>query len=124
MKIFRILNRCIKNSFTSVFRNFSSSMASISCTAITLILVSISILFSYNITSITKDIEGTLTIVAFVDNKATDEEVEKIKLALEEHSNVNKDSIKFTSSNDITEQMSEENETIKGVYRASIDAAE
>ena len=115
MKIFRILNRCIKNSFTSVFRNFSLSMASISCTAITLILVSISILFSYNITSITKDIEGTLTIVAFVDNKATDEEVEKIKLALEEHSNVNKDSIKFTSSNDITEQMSEENETIKTI---------
>ena len=78
MKIIRIVNKSFKDAFKSVFRNFSLSMASVSCTAITLILVSIALLATHNVNSITKDIEDVLTIVAFVDASATEEETENI----------------------------------------------
>ena len=54
MKWFRILGRSIKDAFNSVFRNMSLSIASISCIAITLIVVSISMVLSYNVDNITK----------------------------------------------------------------------
>ena len=66
MKIFRIIRKSFKDAFKSVLRNFSLSMASISCTAITLILVSVALLASYNVNSITKEIEENLIVIAFV----------------------------------------------------------
>ena len=112
MKIIRIAIREIRNAFISVFRNFSLSAASVSCTAITLTLVTIAILFSYNIASITKDIEDTLTIVAFVESKASDEVVKQVRNELEAIPNVDKKSIEFNSSEEISEQMAKEYETI------------
>ena len=85
MKIIRIVNKSFKDAFKSVFRNFSLSMASVSCTAITLILVSIALLATHNVNSITKDIEDVLTIVAFVDASATEEETENIKKQINLH---------------------------------------
>ena len=67
MRIFRIIGRSFTNAFKSIFRNFSLSMASISCTIITLILVSIGILISYNVNNITNQIEKELTVVIFMD---------------------------------------------------------
>ena len=78
MRLFRILGKSISNAFKSIVRNFSLSLASISCTAITLILVSIALLATYNVNSMTKNIEGTMTIVAFIDENATDEEIENV----------------------------------------------
>ena len=49
MKIIRIFGRGVKDACKSVFRNFSLSLASVSSTAITLIIVSIAILFTYNV---------------------------------------------------------------------------
>ena len=67
MRIFRIIGRSIQNAGKSILRNFSLSMASITCSIITLILVSIGMLLSYNINNITKNIENELTIVIFMD---------------------------------------------------------
>ena len=53
MKAFRILRSTISESFKGVFRNFSLSLASISCITITLILVGFSILLSYNVNMFT-----------------------------------------------------------------------
>ena len=64
MKVIRIIGRSITNAGKSIARNFSLSMASITCTIITLILVSLGVLVSYNVNNITKDIEKELTIVA------------------------------------------------------------
>ncbi len=88
MKIIRIVNKNFKDAFKSVFRNFSLSMASVSCTAITLILVSIALLVTYNVNSITEDIEDVLTIVAFVDNKATQDEIDAIDNELSKMENI------------------------------------
>lgn len=79
MRLFRIIGKSIKDAFKSVFRNFSLSMASISCTAVTLILVAIALLITYNVRSITQDIEDVLTIVVFVDTNATEGDVENLK---------------------------------------------
>ena len=62
MKIFRILSRNIRDSFKSVFRNFSLSLASISCISITLIVVAIAMVLSANVNAETKRIEGNIEI--------------------------------------------------------------
>ena len=104
MKIIRIVNKSFKDAFKSVFRNFSLSMASVSCTAITLILVSIALLATHNVNSITKDIEDVLTIVAFVDASATEEETENIKKQINEINNVESD--EYNSKDKIKEDLS------------------
>lgn len=106
MKIIRIINKSFKDAFKSVFRNFSLSMASVSCTAITLILVAIALLVTDNVNSITKDIENVLTIVAFVDSNATDAEIETVKTKINEISNV--DTVEFNSKDKIKEELSKD----------------
>ena len=48
MKAIRIFSRNIRDSFKSVIRNFSLSLASISCITITLVVVAISIVLTAN----------------------------------------------------------------------------
>lgn len=79
MKAFRILGRSIRDSFKSVFRNFSLSIASILCTTITLILVAIAIVLTINVNHITKDLEEELTIVVYAKNDTTDEQLKSIE---------------------------------------------
>lgn len=110
MKIIRIVKKSFKDAFKSVFRNFSLSMASISCTAITLILVSIALLVTYNVNSITQKIEGVLTIVAFVDKNATDEQIEDIKANIYASKNVDKEKTEFNSKESIKEELSQDEE--------------
>ena len=79
MKPLRILFRSISSAFKSVFRNLSLSIASISCIIITLILVAFAILLSANVNNFTTDIENDLTIVVFVKQSATDEEISSLQ---------------------------------------------
>lgn len=105
MRIFRILGKSISNAFKSIFRNFSLSMASISCTAITLVLVSIALLATYNVNSMTENIEGSLSIIAFIDNQATDEEIENIKTAVNSLDNVDENKTVFRSKDVIRDEL-------------------
>ena len=57
MRIFRMLGRSIRDAFKSVIRNFSLSLASISCITITLIIVAIAIMASFNVQNFTQEIE-------------------------------------------------------------------
>lgn len=79
MKAFRIIGRSIRDSFKSVFRNFSLSIASILCTTITLILVAIAIILTINVNHITKDLEEELTIVVYAKNETSDDELNTIE---------------------------------------------
>ena len=79
VKAFRILVRSIRDSFKSVFRNFSLSIASILCTTITLILVAIAIIVTVNVNHITKDLEEELTIVVYTEEETSDERLEEIE---------------------------------------------
>lgn len=105
MRLFRILGKSISNAFKSIVRNFSLSLASISCTAITLILVSIALLATYNVNSMTKNIEGSMTIIAFIDENATDEEIENVKNSILSIENVDKDNTVFRSKDEIKNEL-------------------
>jgi len=74
MKPFRILGRNIRDAFKSVFRNFSLSIASITCIVITLFLVSIAIILSSNLNSFIQDLQNELTIVVHANKDSTDED--------------------------------------------------
>ena len=106
MKVIRIIGRSITNAGKSIARNFSLSMASITCTIITLILVSLGVLVSYNANNITKDIEKELTIVVFMKKETTKEELDKAKDALSKIDNVS--DVKYTSKEDIKNDMASE----------------
>ena len=113
MKIFRIFMHCIRDAFKSVFRNISLSLASISCIAITLVIVAIAIIASYNVENFTKEIEKDITIVVFVENDATQEDEEKITDKIKSMNNVA--SYKFISKIDASEDMSNSSDVLKNV---------
>lgn len=113
MKFFRMLRRSIRDAFKSVFRNFSLSLASISCITITLIIVAVSIIVTFNVQNFTKEMEKDLTIVVFLDTDTTEEEVEEIRDKLESMSNV--ESLTYQSKASVKEEMSQENEVFNEV---------
>ena len=78
MKRIRIFFRSIRDAFKNVSRNFSLSMASILCTTITLIIVSISILLAVNITNSTNAIKDELSIVAYFSKEITQDEIDGV----------------------------------------------
>ena len=90
MRALRMLVRSIRDAFKSVIRNFSLSLASISCITITLIIVAIGILASYNVQNFTKEIERDMTIVVFLDGDATEEDVKEVKDKIDKIENVDK----------------------------------
>ena len=79
MKPFRILKNSIRDSFKSVFRNFSLSFASVICTTITLILVAIATVVTFNVNHITKSMERELTIVVYANKETTEEQIKDIE---------------------------------------------
>lgn len=99
----------------SVFRNFSLSLASISCIAITLIVVAISIVLSYNVNNFTDIIEKNVTMVIFLDTDVTDEQIENIQKELKELDNVNTKTVKFIDKMSIADDMMESSEILKSV---------
>lgn len=113
MKLFRMLGRSIRDAFKSVFRNFSLSLASISCITITLIIVAIAIIASFNVENFTKELEKDMTIVVFLDTKATEADVATIKKKIEAIENVEK--YDFKSKADVKKEMVKESDVFKTV---------
>ena len=101
MKIFRMLGRNIRDAFKSVFRNFSLSLASISCITITLIIVAISILATLNVNNFAKVMKEDVTMVVFLNTETTAEEEEQIEFQLKNMDNV--ESVEFRSKEDVLE---------------------
>ncbi len=113
MKAFRILGKNISESFKSVFRNFSLSLASISCIFITLVLVGFSIILSYNVNNFTANIEKDLTIVVFLERKIDEAEIETLKTRLKTMDNVL--DVKFYSKEEVKKDMQEESEIFANI---------
>ena len=105
MKPFRMFFRSIRDAFKSVFRNFSLSLASISCITITLIIVAIALIASLNVNNFTKEIKEDVTIVVFVKRNATEDEVAKVNEKLKKMSNIA--SIDYKSKAQLKQEMSE-----------------
>lgn len=113
MKLFRMLGRSIRDAFKSVIRNFSLSLASISCITITLIIVAIAIMASFNVNNFTKEIEKDLTIVVFLNNNVDKLDIDETKKDIEKISNIEK--INFISKQEVKEQMQKDSEIFNTV---------
>ena len=115
MKTFRIIGRNFRDAFKGVFRNFSLSLASISCITITLIVVAVSIILSYNVDNFTNLVEKDVTIVAFLDNDLTDEKIDEVKDQISVINNVDK--YEFISKTDITKDMRESSDVFDSIMK-------
>ena len=113
MKALRILSRNIRDSFKSVFRNFSLSLASISCITITLIVVAISIVLTFNVNRFTELVEKDVTIIAFLDLNVTDTDRQLVLDELNKLDNIEK--IEFKSKTKIAEDMMASSEKFKNI---------
>ena len=105
MKAFRIFFRNIRDSFKSVFRNFSLSLASIACIIITLLVVSIAIILSVNVNNFTNAVEKDMTIVVFLDREVTLERASEIGDEIKVINNVDVSQTKFIDKMQIREEM-------------------
>ena len=111
MKALRILNRSIRDSFKSVFRNISLSVASIACTTVTLILVAISLVLTYNVNNVTTNLEKELTIVVYLKKDTTKENRINFENDLKTMENVEK--AQYKSGEEWKSEMKQESDTLK-----------
>lgn len=113
MKSFRTLYRSFRDALKSVVRNFSLSLASITCITITLIIIAAALLVSSNIKNFTTQIERDVTIVAFLKSDITAEKREDFELSLKKNMNV--ETFEYKSKKKVKEEMAKENDTYSSI---------
>lgn len=119
MRGIRTIRRYFRDAAKSLVRNFSLSLASISCITITLIVVALSIVISYNIEQIASKIKQDVTMVIFIDNDATSEEVENIGNQIKIIDNV--EEITFKSKEESANELAESDSTFNTVTQEWTD---
>lgn len=103
MKFFRSIKRYFRDAAKSVVRNFSLSLASISCITITLIVVALSIVLSYNVEEMTKHVSSNISIVVFLDGACDENDLSRIKSSIERLDNV--EEITFKSKQEYAKEI-------------------
>lgn len=103
MRTIRIILRNFRDGFKSVGRNLSLSIASISCITITLLIVAIALVASYNVENVTKLVKEDFTIVTFINTDAKEEEIIELKKEIEGYNNV--ESVEHQSKKQIATEM-------------------
>ncbi|MBQ8681299.1 MAG: permease-like cell division protein FtsX [Bacilli bacterium] len=116
MRGIRTIRRYIRDAAKSVIRNFSLSLASISCIAITLVVVAFSIIISYNVENFTELIRKDVTMVIFLDKTAGESDYSRIEAAIRDTGNVEK--LTFKSKKESAEETAKGNE----VFQTIIDS--
>lgn len=117
MRGFRTIKRYFRDAFHGVFRNFSLSLASISCITITLIVVAFSLLLSMNVENFSESIRKDVTVVMFLKKDTTNSDVEKIREELESIANIENSSIEFKSKIDSALELKEGND----IFATTVD---
>ena len=115
MKFFRVIGRSIRDALKSVGRNFSLSLASITCVMITLIIVGVALIITYNVEDATKKLKKDLSIVVFVSNDADEFDIKSIETQIKGIDNVDTDKVTYKSKADIKKEMMESNETFQNI---------
>lgn len=113
MKALRIFSRNIRDALKSVFRNFSLSLASISCITITLIVVALSVILSFNVNNFATLVEKDVTIVAFLDLEISQERRQELLTEIKAFDNI--ESVTFQSKVEIANEMMESSEYFKNI---------
>lgn len=115
MKPIRMLGRSIRDAFKSVIRNFSLSLASISCITITLIIVAVAIIASFNVQNFTEAIEKDLTIVVFLEHEVDKTDIQEVENSIRRLTNVETKELEFKSKEEVKQQMQKESEVFNTV---------
>ena len=115
MKPIRMLGRSIRDAFKSVIRNFSLSLASISCITITLIIVAVAIIASFNVQNFTEAIEKDLTIVVFLEHEVNNTDIQEVENEIRKLTNVETKELEFKSNQEVKQQMQKESEVFNTV---------
>ena len=113
MRGIRTFQRYFRDAAKSVIRNFSLSLASISCIAITLIVVSLSIIVSYNVENFMETIKKDVTMVIFLDSNTTEDQRKAVESGIKSTGNVEK--LTYKSKEDYAKEFAKENETLKTI---------
>lgn len=119
MKGIRTLKRYFRDASKSLVRNFSLSLASISCITITLIVVALSIVISYNVENISNRIKKDVTVIVFIDNKATQDEIDIIGNQIKAMPNI--DTMVYKSKQDAADELAKGDSTINSVTQEWTD---
>lgn len=117
MRLFRTIKRYFRDAIHGVFRNFSLSLASISCITITLIVVAFSLVLSYNVENFSESIRKDVTVVMFLKGDTTSEDIDKIKKELEGVDNIEDSTIVFKSKIESANELKEGN----NVFATTVD---
>ncbi len=120
MKVIRILFRNIRDSFKSIIRNFSLSLASISCITITLVVVALSMMLSVNVNDLMDKVEDDVTIVAFLERDITLERIAEIEDEIRSLPNIQpgKEGIILDSKENIRKDMMESSVTYDRILKS------
>ena len=114
MKLFRIIRNGIRDAFRSVARNFSLSLASISCISITLIVVALALLVAFNVENFSNKVGDNVTIVTYLKLGVSEDEVKEFEKDLAGMDNIQSEWIKQTPE-DRKKQLVEENDFLSSV---------
>ena len=115
MKFFRIFGRSIRDAFKSVARNFSLSLASITCVIITLIIVGVALVIAYNVEDATTKLKKDLSIVVFISNDADNFDITSLETQIKGIENVDPDYVKYQSKAEIKKDMMDSNDTFENI---------
>ena len=115
MKAFRTLFRSIRDAIRSVGRNFSLSLASISCIMVTLIIIGIVLLMSLNVRNFATEIEKDVTIVVFMDSNVTEIDRELFEISLKQLENI--ETYTFLSKQEVKMDLEKSNDTLGGILK-------
>ena len=121
MKGCRTFFRSLRDAFKSVVRNFSLSLASITCITITLIIIAAALLLSENVKNFTNEIEKDVTIVAFLDSDVKNSTRENFETSIKK--NLNIETFTYKSKSDVKDEMAKENKTFSSVLSEWDDAS-
>ena len=115
MKFFRVIGRSIRDALKSVGRNFSLSIASITCVMITLIIVGVALVIKYNVDDATEKLKKDLSIVVFVSNDADEFDIKSLETQIKGIDNVNPEKVTYTDKATIKKEMMESNDTFQNI---------
>ena len=119
MRGIRTIQRYIRDAAKSVIRNFSLSLASISCITITLIVVAFSLIISYNVENFTESIRKDVTMVIFLNKDAKEEDHTRIEKAIRDIGNVEK--LTFKSKQESAKETAKGNEVFETIIKGWTD---
>ena len=113
MRGIRTFKRYIRDAAKSVIRNFSLSLASISCITITLVVVAFSLVLTYNVENFTESIRKDVTMVVFLESSATKQDASRIEKSIRATGNIEK--LSFKTKQQQAEETAKENEVFGAI---------